>query len=203
MKYSTLLQLVTIPTLLLLLCNSKSNAQSFQVGISAGGASLYMHEDYYSDFSYYNEIVFQTDFAFLDSSQLPKFGFSLYSNAADSWVKLNGQEFYQGVVSNTGVVISRYFSKQLFERLSGNLQLGTGLNLETTYNGRTQMMLNINFGAELKYRVGKHWFIQAKGIAVAQDLPNIIRYYAYDVAQEAGEDVHLLYLIGAAVNLGK
>ena len=203
MKNSSLLKLSIIIVFIFFLGLSKSSAQRFQVGVSFGVGTMYMHEDYYSDFDYYNAIAFQTDFTFLDSNHLPKYGFSVYSNAADSWLETNGEEFYRGVVSNTGASISRYFSKRLSDKFSGNLQVGTGLNLETTYYGTTQMMLNINFGAEVKYQVSKNWFIQAKGIAVAQDVPNIIRYYAFDVARESGEDLHLLYMIGFAVNVGK
>ena len=185
------------------LSSSAAFAQRFQVGVSGGTGGLYVHEDHNTDFNYYNAIAFQTDFTFLDTNQLPKYGFSLYSYGADSWIEFNTLERYRGLVSNTGLTISKYFSQQLSKKFSGNLQIGTGLNLETTYYRTTRAMLNINVGAEIKYQLNKKWFLQAKGLAVAQDFPNIIRFFAFDDYQEAGEDLHLLYMIGVAVNIGE
>ncbi|MEQ8623926.1 MAG: hypothetical protein RJQ00_08985 [Vicingaceae bacterium] len=205
MKKSILLQFSLTLALTLLLGLSKISAQRFQVAAGGGPAALYVVENASTNVNYYNGLAFQTDFTFLDSNKLPNYGFSLYSYGADSWLELEliDREIFRGLVSNTGFTASKYFSKQLTKKFSGNLQIGTGLNLETFWSGTTRMMLNINFGAEVKYQLGKKWFIQAKGLAVAQDVPNIIRFYALDDYQEAGEDLQLLMLVGLAVNIGK
>ena len=183
-------------------------AQNFQIGISTGPSANYVHEHYYGDSDSYNEyyegISFQTDFTFLDSNKMAKYGLSLYSNSVRSYFKQeNGYYSYNGMLKNTGLVVFRYFEKQLFKKVTANLQLGTGLNLEADYMGATDLMLNITAGAEVKYAITDNWFLLLKGLAVGQDLPNIVRYFTYGNSQVAGEDLHLISLFGVATNISR
>lgn len=84
-----------------------------------------------------------------------------------------------------------------------NWQIGAGLNHETIYYGNTRLMLNLVAGAELKYEVSEGWFFLLKGLAVLQDVPNIVRYYTFNRGMEAGEDLHFVSLLGIAANIGR
>ncbi len=189
--------------LLFLLLSNLAWAQNVQLGGSSGPSVHYVHEHHYSNVKYYDGISFQADFTFLDSNKLAKYGFSAYSNSVKSFYDLNGLLRYNGLITNTGLVISRYFEKRLSQKFTANVQLGTGFNLETIYYGNTRLMMNITVGAEVKYAISDNWFLLLKGLAVGQDVPNIVRYYTYGEYQEAGEDLHLISMIGVAMNIGK
>ena len=182
-----------------------SVAQDFQIGLSSGPSALYAHENYYDEsIAYYEGITFQADFTFLDSSHLATYGFSAYSNSVLSYYLYdNGNRHYNGLITNTGLVVSRYFERQFSEKFTANVQLGAGLNLETDYYNRSSLMLNLTVGLEVKYAIAENWFLLLKGIAAGQDLPNIVRYYTYGDYREAGEDLHLVSLFGVATNISR
>lgn len=180
-----------------------SVAQDFQLGVSLGPSVQYVHEHHYGNVEYYEGLSFQADFTFLDDNQLAKYGFSAYSNSVKSFYKINERYRYNGLIANTGLVISRYFERQLSKKFIANVQLGTGLNLETDYYNRSSLTLNLTVGAEVKYAIADNWFLLVKGIAVGQDVPNIVRYYTYGDYREAGEDLHLISLFGVATNIGR
>lgn len=191
----------------LLLLANLSLAQNVQLGSSLGPSAHYVHEHHYGEVGYaeyYEGISFQADFTFLDSNDLAKYGFSAYSNSVHSYYLNNqGNYNYNGLITNTGLVVSRYFERQFFENFTANVQLGTGLNLETDYYNRNRLMLNLTVGAEVKYAIADKWFLLLKGLAVGQDVPNIVRYFAYGESQVAGEDLHLISLFGVATNIGR
>jgi hypothetical protein len=190
-------------SLLLFLSTNLSMAQNVQLGASLGPSVQYVHEHHYGNVEYYEGLSFQADFTFLDDNKLAKYGFSAYSNSVKSFYKINERYRYNGLIANTGLVISRYFERQLSKKFIANVQLGTDLNLETDYFDRSRLTLNLTLGAEVKYAIADNWFLLVKGIAVAQDVPNIVRYYTYGDSRQAGEDLHLISLFGIATNIGR
>jgi len=178
-------------------------AQQFQLGVSSGPAFLYIVEDATTDVNYYEGISFQTDLVLLKEDQSERIGFSFYSNSIDAYRKLNSREFFRGRISNTGCFMSKYFVQPLTDDFSGNLQIGFGPNIESNYNGNTKVYFNINAALGLKYKISNCLSLTATGMAMGQDVPNIIRYALYDEGVEAGEDLHLIALIGLAYNWSK
>lgn len=179
-------------------------SQTNQINFSSGISSMYLEEHIYTNKIYKHGIATQIDLVFLDSTGNSNYGISIYSNSVNSYSNIENELFYNGAITNTGVNISKYFEKYLSPRFIYNFQIGSALNLETLYSSEvSSLLLNINIGSELKYNITKKWFLLVKGLAIGQDVPNIIRYYTYGDYQEAREDLHLMILFGVSRNIGK
>lgn len=178
-------------------------AQNARIAFSAGPAFMYVDEHLHSDNSYYNGIASQVDYIFLDSAKKSNFSISIHSNSVDLFQSRPDGYVFMGQIMNTSISISKYFVKKFRSNLTGNLQIGSGFNHETTYYNRSKLFLNVQAGGELNYHISDNWSILVKGLAVGQDVPNIIRYFYNGYYQEAGEDLHLMLLFGLAFNIGK
>jgi hypothetical protein len=178
-------------------------AQKIQLGVSTGPAFLYMVEDATTDVNYYEGIGFQTDLVVLNKDEIENFGLSLFSNSIDAYREINNSEFFSGRITNTGFFLNKYFVKNFADNLSGNLQVGIGQSVESNYNGNMKFFFNISSAVGFKYMVSNRLYLTSTVMAVAQDIPNIIRFSLYRNGVEAGEDLHLLTQFGVAYNWSK
>ncbi len=183
---------------LFLIISSPIFGQSFQIGVATGPAFPYVVEDASTDMDYFYGMGFQTDFIHLDEDLLPNYGFNFISSSAE----MHNSNYYYGIVNNTSVSVSKYFSWRFFDIISSNINIGTGPNFES-FQSRQRLMMNIQLGAEIKAELISNWHLQVKGLAVGQDVVNIIRYYSYGDWEIAGEDLHVMLLFGIAVDITK
>ena len=175
--------------------------QKYQIGLSAGPALLYVVEDAAEPLGYYYGIAYQNEFIFLNKDANPNFGFSLTSASTE---QIFPNSYSSGIISNTSLTASKYFSTRWFNFLQTGLELGAGLNYENMpgHHMGNSLMMNLQLGGRLQAEICKGFFIHAKGLVVGQDVANIIRGFSTGYWKTAGEDLHLLLLFGISKSFG-
>lgn len=204
-----------LTTICLCLASSSAFSQKYQIALATGPALMYVVEDAATETDYSYGMSYQNDFIFLDEAGLANFGFSLNSSSTEktSDFRYSNGFIYYGKVNNTSIVATKYFTKRLFTFLTAGFEVGGGLNHEsfkyqsysyygTYYKTRNQFMLNLQIGGRLQAEILPNFFLHAQGLAVGQDVTDIIRFFSTNDWDIAGEDMHLLLLFGLATNFG-